>query len=65
MVRGVMNSVAPGVMTTRTSAPRRLNSLARVADLYAAMLPVRPSTMRRPVNMGSEGVEAKDMAIAN
>ena len=60
-VSGVMNSVAPAVITTRTSAPRRFSSRASVALLYAAMLPVMPRTMRLP-ERGREG-EASSMAV--
>ena len=62
MVSGVMNSVAPLVMTTRISAPRRCSSRAKVALLYAAMLPVKPSTIRRPVKGPVGEGEANGMA---
>ena len=50
-VIGVMNSLPAGVMTTCTSAPRLINSRMSVQVLYAAMLPVMPTTICFPFIM--------------
>ena len=47
-VRGAINSLAAGVITTCTSAPAFTRSLAKTALLYAAILPVMPSTIFFP-----------------
>src|SRR5947208_12956161 len=46
MVSGVMNRHAAGVITTSTVTSACTNRRASSADLYAAMPPVKPSTMR-------------------
>ncbi len=48
IVSGVMNCLASGVITTRTSAPAVTNVRHKCAALYAAMLPVMPNKIRRP-----------------
>ena len=51
MVTGVMNWLAAGVMTTRTSAPSFFSSRTSSAALKAAIPPVIPSKIRFPLNV--------------
>ena len=55
IVSGVTNSCAARVMTTRTSAPARVNKRDNSAHLYAAIPPVMPSRMRLLVKVGISG----------
>jgi len=50
-VRGVMNSVATGVIITLTLAPSLTINLTRKAALYAAILPVMPSNIFFPLSI--------------
>src|SRR5581483_5186383 len=52
-VSGVMNFVAAGVITTRTSAPAFTRRRTNSAALYAAMPPETPTRMRRFASAGS------------